>query len=469
MKGSVGCLGSSFRVAPLLARLSGPSTGCAGLHLCADGQHGWNHVRKLRPMRGCGFFYWRNGWWCSPALAQEVEQARMDRLAKYPAVVAACESPPVSVPDLVDLCVAVQQIPAPTGDEGMRAEWVAERFAALGLKDVERDRLHNVIGRVPGARRAPALLVSAHTDTVFGRHVDLSVRRDDGAGRIYGPGIGDNSTGVAALLALAEIMQSLPTPPVDIWFAANSNEEGLGDLKGMRAVFDRLGDEVGACIVIEGMGLGRIVHRGLGSRRFRIHVEAPGGHSWSDFGAASALHVLVQLAAQLTHLRPPESPRTTFNIGRMGGGTSVNSIAQHAWLELDLRSEDQQALQTMIEQVLAIAQGYQTTKLLRRGVSVKVETIGDRPPGEIPADHPLVKAAVATLRHAGYEGMPDLRISSTDANIPLHQGIPAVCIGVTEGGNAHRLSEWIQTRPLAQGMRHLLLLTWWAADWLNEG
>lgn len=391
----------------------------------------------------------------------------MDRLAKYPAVVAASELSPISSSTLADLCVAVQQIPAPTGDEAERAAWVATRFAALGLVDIEQDALHNVVGRLPGARRAPALLVSAHTDTVFGRQVDLSVRRDDGD-RIYGPGIGDNSTGVAALLALIEMMQSLPAPPVDIWFVANSNEEGLGDLKGMRAVFERLSDAVGACIVIEGMGLGRIVHRALGSRRFRIHVEAPGGHSWSDFGVASALHVLVQLAAQLTHLRPPESPRSTFNIGRLEGGTSVNTIAQHAWLELDLRSEDQQALQTMIEQVMTIVQGYQTAKYQRRGGKVTVETIGDRPPGEIPADHPLVQAAAEALRQAGYIGTPDLRISSTDANVPLHQGIPAVCIGVTEGGNAHRLGEWIKTAPLTQGIRHLLLLTWWAADWLAE-
>jgi di/tripeptidase len=214
------------------------------------------------------------------------------------------------------------------------------------------------------------------------------------------------------------------------------------------------------------MGLGRIVHRALGSRRYRISVSAPGGHSWSDFGSASALHVLVQIAADLSRLRTTDSPRTTFNIGRLEGGTSVNSIAQHAWLELDLRSEETFALQGVIDQVLEIVARYQTPKMERKGVLVSVETIGDRPPGEIDVGHPLVQAAVQALSAAGYAGKVDLRISSTDANIPLSRGIPAVCVGVTEGGNAHRLQEWIHTAPLAQGMAHLLLLTWWASAWL---
>jgi acetylornithine deacetylase/succinyl-diaminopimelate desuccinylase-like protein len=214
------------------------------------------------------------------------------------------------------------------------------------------------------------------------------------------------------------------------------------------------------------MGLGRIVHRALGSRRFRIHVAAPGGHSWSDFGSASALHILAQIAADLSRLHPPETPRTTFNIGRMEGGTSVNTIAQSAWLELDLRSEETQALQSVVAQSLAIVSRYQTPKWERRGVTTTVRTIGDRPPGEIATGHVLVRAAQAALTAAGWNGKPDLRISSTDANIPLSRGIPAVCVGVTEGANAHRLEEWIYTAPLPQGMAHLLLLTWWGAAWL---
>lgn len=390
----------------------------------------------------------------------------MESIRQYPEVRAAAQKFPISPARLTELCITIQQIPAPTGEEGARAAWVEEQMRRLGLADVQQDALCNVYGRLPGKENGPALLISAHTDTVFAASTDLRVTKDAASGRLYGPGIGDNSAGVAALLALAEVMQTLPTPPSSIWFVANSGEEGLGDLRGMRAAVDRLGQQIGACIVIEGMGLGRIVHRALGSRRFRIHVSAPGGHSWSDFGAASALHVLAQVAADLSRLHPPQTPRTSFNIGRMEGGTSVNTIAQQAWLELDLRSEGTNALQEIVAQALAIVSRYQTPKWERRGVVIKVMTIGDRPPGDIPADHVLVRAAQSALTAAGWSGKPDLRISSTDANIPLSRGIPAVCIGVTEGGNAHRLEEWIQTAPLPKGTAHLLMLAWWSAAWL---
>jgi acetylornithine deacetylase/succinyl-diaminopimelate desuccinylase-like protein len=390
----------------------------------------------------------------------------MDIIRRHPEVMAAVQKFPLPLARLTELCVTIQQIAAPTGDEGARASWVETQMRRLGLRDVQQDALCNVYGRLPGTGSGPALLVSAHTDTVFAAGTDLRIVHDTAHDRIYGPGIGDNSTGVAALLALAEVLQTLPAPPGSIWFVANSGEEGLGDLRGMRGAVDLLQPEIGACIVIEGMGLGRIVHRALGSRRFRIQVSAPGGHSWSDYGAASALHVVAQLAADLTRLHPPETPRTTYNIGRMEGGTSVNSIAQNAWLELDLRSEETQALQEIVAQTLAIVERYQTPKWERRGVTTKVRTIGDRPPGEIPTDHALVRAAQAALARAGWTGKPDLRISSTDANIPLSRGIPAICVGVTEGGNAHRLEEWIHTAPLTQGMAHLLLLTWWGAAWL---
>jgi acetylornithine deacetylase/succinyl-diaminopimelate desuccinylase-like protein len=338
---------------------------------------------------------------------------------------------------------------------------------ALGLQDIVHDRVNdNVYGCWPGEQSRPALLITAHTDTVFGSETDLSVRHDPVKGRVYGPGIGDNSMGVAALLELVAAMPSLPMPPVNIWFAANSQEEGLGDLRGMRAVVDALQARIGACLVLEGMGFGRVVHRALGSRRYRISVAAPGGHSWSDFGSASALHVLAQLAADLTRLRPPEAPRTTFNVGRMEGGTSVNTIAQHAWLELDLRSEEPEGLAWIVEQALEVISRYHAPKWQHRGVTITTEVIGDRPSGSIPVDHPLVVASQNALAAAGYPHPADLRISSTDANIPLSRGIPAICVGVTEGSNAHRLQEWISTEPLARGMGHLLLLSWQAAMWL---
>jgi acetylornithine deacetylase/succinyl-diaminopimelate desuccinylase-like protein len=240
----------------------------------------------------------------------------------------------------------------------------------------------------------------------------------------------------------------------------------LGDLRGMRAAVDHLQPTLGACIVIEGMGLGRIVHQALGSQRYRISVHAPGGHSWSAFGAASAIHVLVQLAAGLTQLEAPRRPRTTFNIGRISGGTSINTIAQHATLELDLRSESGESLEEIVAQSLEIVARYQSPEWRARGVIVSAQLIGDRPSGQISRKHPLVQAAMQVLTSFGLDFDSSMALSSTDANVPLSRNIPAVCIGLSDGGNAHRLDEWINPKFMGQGMQQLLALTWWAAMWL---
>ena len=394
----------------------------------------------------------------------------MDELARYPEVLALATTFAGQRQALVDLCIQVQQIEAPTDAEAARAAWIAgcwqEKELASHLTDVEVDEMTNVYARIPGRVAGPALMVSAHTDTVFPAGTDLTIRKDETTTRIYGPGLGDNSTGVASLMILAKTLAKLPAPPVDIWLVANTGEEGLGDLRGMRAAVDRLQPQLGACIVIEGMGLRRIVHRALGSRRFRISVTAPGGHSWSDFGTASAIHVLVQLAAELTQLAPTATPRTTFNIGRITGGTSINTIAQQATLELDLRSEDPAALDAIVTQVMTIVQRYQGATWQQKGVDVQIQTIGDRPAGSIDPNHPLVRASVRSLRRCGLAAKGDQSISSTDANIPLSRDLPAICIGITEGGNAHRLEEWINPTFLPTGMQHLLYTTWWAAAWL---
>lgn len=390
----------------------------------------------------------------------------MYELKNYPEVLTAMAGFDAQQSALINLCIQIQQIAAPTDEEERRAAWVEGYFQRLHLHDIRIDARHNVYARLPGRRTYPALMVSAHTDTVFPLETDLTVRVHEAEDRIYGPGLGDNSTGVGGLLLLAETMRHLPPPPVDIWFVANTGEEGLGDLRGMRAAVDRLAPHIGACVVLEGMGLKRVVHRALGSRRYRITAKAPGGHSWSDFGTASALHVLTQLAAELTQMQPIAEPRTTFNIGRFSGGTSVNTIAQTAWLELDLRSEGQAALQNIVNQTLAIVNRYQSAHWQQKGVQVEAVVIGDRPGGAIADDHPLVKATFRSLAYHGIEGNPQLRISSTDANIPLSRGIPAVCIGITEGGNAHRLEEWITPSLLITGMKHLLGISWWSALWL---
>ncbi|CAN5770707.1 M20/M25/M40 family metallo-hydrolase [soil metagenome] len=400
----------------------------------------------------------------------------MEELARYPEVLQAAATLAQQRQYLTELCLQVQQIAAPTDNEQARTAWVEQRWQQLGLADVTvaqsaRDGgaqagFTNVYARIPGRSTQPAVLVSAHTDTVFPAETNLAIRVDDKANRIYGPSIGDNSMGVASLLLLAETMRQLPPPPVDVWLVANSGEEGLGDLRGMRAAVDQLQAHLGASIVIEGMGLRRVVHHALGSRRFRISVTAPGGHSWSDFGNTSAIHVLVQLAADLSKLMAPTLPRTTYNIGRITGGTSINTIAQYAALELDLRSEDNAALMAITDQVVAIVQRYRSQAWHQEGVAVQMDLIGDRPSGEISERHPLVRAAFRSLKYCGVGSKTDQRISSTDANIPLSRGLPAICIGITEGGNAHRTDEWINPTLLPKGMQHLLFITWWTAMWL---
>ena len=426
----------------------------------------------------------------------------IDGLPHGSAVQAAAAAFAGRLQQLIDLCVAVQQIPAPTGAETERAAWIENRMRAIGLADVERDGLGNVYGRVcgPRAQDRPALLVSAHTDTVFPPETDLRLCRLNN-GLIRGPGIGDNSTGVAGLLTLAETLTRLAPPPVDIWLVANSMEEGLGDLRGMRRVVDRLAGDgtavdsgewivdsngrsrplttnhyslftnrrLGAVIVLEGMGLGRIVHQALGVRRYRTSAVAPGGHSWGDFGAASAVHGLASLAAEIVTLQVPHRPRTTFNIGRIGGGTSINTIAQEAWMELDLRSESPETLAWLDGQIGKIIERRAHAHRARGdGLTLQHERIGDRPPGALPFQHPLVQAASAILQELGVKERTDARISSTDANVPLSRNIPAICVGLTDGGDAHRLSEWIDPLPLVKGMQQLLYLTWWSAAWLTS-
>jgi tripeptide aminopeptidase len=353
--------------------------------------------------------------------------------------------------------IAIQQIPAPTFEEQRRAEFLHDRFAEAGLQDVEIDEVYNVCGRWPGTDPdRPAVLVSAHTDTVFPLATDLTIRRE--GERIFGPGLGDNSLGVAGLLALMAMFQKSDIhPAADVWFVADSREEGLGDLGGMRAVWQGLGPRLGAAIVIEGMALGRIYHAGIAVRRLRIVCQAAGGHSWLHFGRPSAIHGLIELGARIVAITPPEQPRTTYNIGLIEGGHSVNSLATSAQLYLDMRSETREGLAAFEEQVLNALGSLQGP-----GLDFTSEVVGDRPAGFIDTGHPLVQLAVAALETTGYK--PIYETGSTDANSLLANGLPAVTIGLSYGGNAHRLDEYIETGPLVDGLWQLLLLVTAAAE-----
>ncbi len=342
----------------------------------------------------------------------------------------------------LDLACAIQQIAAPTFAEQARAAFVRDQFVAAGLQDVASDDLGNVFGRRPGAGRARPVLVTAHTDTVFPVETPLTLLRRPEL--IAGPGIGDNSVGVAGLFGLIWSLGDAPTEG-DLWLAANVCEEGLGDLRGIRAVIDRLGETVAATLVLEGMALGRVYHGGIGVRRYRISAEAEGGHSWLNFGRPSAIHRLARVAAALTKLEVPLNPRTTYNIGVIRGGTSVNTIARSAELELDLRSEAPTALAALARHVEAVVADQQDP-----AAPLRIEVIGDRPSGAIAAEHALVQVAVRALNRRGLAATLD--IGSTDANLPLSRGLPCVCIGLTTGANAHRPDEYIDTAPLAQGL-----------------
>jgi acetylornithine deacetylase/succinyl-diaminopimelate desuccinylase-like protein len=360
---------------------------------------------------------------------------------------------------LVDQTIAVQQIPAPTFAEETRAAYLADRFAALGLADVQRDAMHNVFGRIPGQGRGKPVIVTAHSDTVFSHETDLTVRWEGEL--VHGPGIGDNSLGVAGLLHLAATMQRLELRPSrDVWLVSNVGEEGLGNLRGMHAVVERFG-HAEAYIVVEGGLFGRICHQAIGVRRYRIEVRTPGGHSWGAFGTPSAIHQLGKLISAIDRLSVPESPKTTYNVGVISGGTTINSIASSASLLLDLRSEDPRALEALVTQV----EGLVAQVRREPEVAVEMQMIGDRPAGEIPRNSWLVSLAEAALREVGASERIEYTTGSTDANVPLSKGIPGVCIGLAQSANAHRVDEYMDVTDLPAGMSQLLLLVLAAAEY----
>ncbi|GJM42891.1 MAG: peptidase M20 [Ardenticatenaceae bacterium] len=362
------------------------------------------------------------------------------------------------VPEIVGHAIAIQQIPSPTFAEAERAAYLEQRFTELGLLDVAQDDLHNVYGRFPGGQphNHHPIIVSAHSDTVFPQETDLTIRQKGSL--TYGPGIGDNSTGVAGLIGLVETFQLHEIRPfADIWFVANVGEEGLGDLCGMRAVVDRFGSEA-IYLIIEGGLFGQISHQAIGVRRYEITFRTAGGHSWGNFGQQSAIHELGKFIAAIDKLKVPTRPKTTYNVGVIEGGTSINSIAQSAKLLLDLRSEAPERLAILVAEVERLVAHWQAQPTCQ----VEMVQIGNRPAGQLSRQAPLVQQAVAALKRVGCPKISFIA-SSTDANVPLSLGYTAVCIGLTESGNAHRLDEYMDSTRLPAGMSQLLLLTLSAA------
>ncbi|MGH7649421.1 MAG: M20/M25/M40 family metallo-hydrolase [Gemmatimonadaceae bacterium] len=368
--------------------------------------------------------------------------------------------------DIVESQITVSEIEAPTGAEHRRGAWVAERFRSIGLRDVRVDSANNVIGRRDGEADVAPVVICAHLDTVFPTGTPVSVRRS--GPRLIGPGIGDNGRGLAAMLALADVIDGTRVrthAPVD--FVATVGEEGTGDLCGAKHLFDNAARDARAAIALDGAGDERIVHRALGSRRFRIAFRGPGGHSWTAFGVPNAVHAAALAASKLARLPRPSSPRTTLSVGRIGGGIAVNAIPEEGWLEVDLRSTSAAVLDRYEREIHAAARAAADEENGRRarGTTPLVETIariGNRPGGETDTAHPLVALAVDTTRLIGRE--PELATASTDANVPISRGIPAIAIGAGgRGGDAHTPAEWFDNTGGHTGLARALAIVIGAA------
>jgi len=363
--------------------------------------------------------------------------------------------------------IAVSQIAAPTGDERRRAEWVTARLRSLGLPNAHIDPAGNVVALRPGAEHTRPVLVCAHLDTVFARDVALTFHRE--GKRVAGPGIGDNGRGLAAMLTIAEEIdgRSIRTRR-PIVFVATTGEEGAGDLRGAKYLFANLDDEPAAAIALDGAGDERIVHKALGSRRYRISYRGAGGHSWAAFGIPNAVHAAASAAAMLASLPLPKTPRTTLSVSRIGGGTSINTIPEEGWLEVDLRSTSWPVLDRFDREIRVIVRAAAQQENARRAtatppLSHDVMVIGDRPSGELSADHPLVLSALEATRLIDRE--PELAAASTDANVPIALGVPAIAIGAGgRGGDAHTPGEWYDNTDGPLGIARAMTILATAAE-----
>ncbi|HEY5646713.1 MAG TPA: M20/M25/M40 family metallo-hydrolase [Pseudomonadales bacterium] len=348
-----------------------------------------------------------------------------------------------SLADLIELT----EIPAPPFGERNRAERFAQLLVEAGLAEVAIDEVGNVIGRRPGRSGERTVAYSAHLDTVFPEGTDVTVRVD--GARLHAPGVGDNSRGLVTVLAVLRAMEHAGIETdADVLFIGNVGEEGLGDLRGMKHLFRDGGPRIDTLIAVDGGRSDRIVFGGVGSHRYRVVVRGPGGHSWGAFGTANPLHALgraISLFVEEAAVVTAEGDKSSFNIGRVGGGTSVNSVPFEAWAEVDIRSGDPAKI-AEIDSIFhsAVSRALEAENSLRSegdALTAEVVSVGRRPAADGDPDVRVVRLAVAATRAFGVD--PRLRLSSTDANLPLSRGIPAVTLsrgGVS--GNSHAPTEW---------------------------
>ncbi len=396
-------------------------------------------------------------------------QEEVARLASSPAVRAAFDRFRSQESQFALWQMEATRVAAPPFGESTRGAWLADRFRELGLTDVHLDEVGNVFGVRPGyGSRFVAL--SAHIDTVFPAATPLNIRQQ--GSRLYGPGVADNGAGIAAMLAVASVLSSSRiSHALPFVFIGNVGEEGEGDLRGMRHVFatPRWRDAIAYNVVVDGAGADTVVAEALGSRRFEVIIRGPGGHSWSDFGTPNPIIALSRTIEIFSRTQVPASPKTTFNVGVIRGGTSVNSIPESASMRVDIRSTSmaeidrlEQALRLALEQAVSaenhVAAQHGPRKPLVQSQTSQSEVveIGNRPAGELAPDARLLKVIRAVDAQLG--NTAQVQRASTDANIPLSMGREAIAIGGGgSGGGAHTLQEWFDCNGRELGLRRILL------------
>jgi tripeptide aminopeptidase len=354
----------------------------------------------------------------------------------------------------------ITEIPAPPFKEKIRAEYYRKRMQELGFKEASIDAEGNVIALRKGSGGGrPRLVVSAHLDTVFPEGTDVTVEEKDGA--IIAPGIGDDSRGLATMLSLIKAMNENQVATVgDIMFVGTVGEEELGNLRGVKALFRDHAD-IDGFISIDGLGITRVVNQATGSHRYEFTFKGPGGHSFAEFGLPSAIHAMGRAIAKISELQPPADPKTTFTVGTVSGGTSVNAIAAEARMAVDMRSNSEDELLKLEARLLELvkeAVADENARWKSDKMTVEAKLIGDRPAGIVAMDSPIVQATQRAVTAVTHGPRPTFAGSSTDSNIAMSLGIPAVTIGGGgEGGNWHSRNEWYKPVNAWYGPQNALL------------
>lgn len=382
------------------------------------------------------------------------------RLLQDAGVKAALAAVRAAEPQTLEDQARICEVEAPPFKEEKRGELYAQMFRDAGLTNVRIDKVGNVLGEHTGAQPRPHLVLAAHLDTVFPEGTDVKVTREGTVMR--GPGIGDDCRGLAVVLAVARaIVKNGVKTPGTITFVGNVGEEGLGDLRGVKHLFNEgMKGQIDRFVSIDGTGLG-ITHIAVGSLRYRVTFKGPGGHSYGAFGRVNPLHALGRAINTISNFEVPTDPKTTFNVGRTGGGTSVNSIPFEAWAEVDMRSADPKALEAInvkYQRAIESAVRDESARWGKSDLTVDNALVGNRPAGRTPEDAPIVQAAVSATRALGLPVRLDE--GSTDANYPMSLGIPAITIdGGGRGTDAHALTESFDSTDSSKGTERALLIT----------